>query len=736
MFKQHVVASIIVLGSLGIVLPIDAGATTCAPSMLGKATYGASGSTVRALQECLITLGYSIPAGVTGYYGAQTRTAVQLFYKNSLGLTWDGSSVGPQGRAKIVALAGSGSVSAVGGKGYKKVSSASELAKYVAERDTAQFFGGGIAMPLMARAESAQDSVSASAPSRVSETTVQVAGIDEPDIVKTDGQNLYISREGLYRGGIIPLADARMASSAMTPIWQDDSRTVVVDAFPLDELAVVSENIKEKGEMLLVKDKKILIILSYPDIVAYDVADPKKPSKKWTLTLEDNTSLVSARLSSGMLYFITQTWLTTGTPCPYIPLMRGATKLSIPCTSIWVPEQLEPVNNTYTVLAIDPLSGTEKQTVAFATDGETTTLALFKDNLYLATKSYRAPYEVLIPATITAYEPYVSVATQAKMKTISGYDISLSGKLNEIAQVAQADLAQKEENERLRIETEVQNLIQQQLDTQKRLLDRTRITRVPLANLSVGAVGEVPGSLLNQFALDEYQGNLRVAVTVGSSWWGAGETANDVYVLGADLKEKGKIIDLGLGERVYSVRFVGDTGYLVTFKQVDPFYVLDLRVPTAPKVAGELKIPGYSAYLEPLGDNLVLGVGREGSGVKLAVYDVSNPAKPVEKSKYLIKDSWTEVEGNHHAFLRDADHEIFFIPGSNGGYVLSYAHGKLVLKATVAGWSVKRAVYIDDLLYVIGDEKITVLDENSWKEVGTLKLNTYTGRELDPVPAN
>ncbi len=703
---------------------------TCTPSTLSKVTFGVHSAANAALQGCLIEAGYSIPAGATGFFGGQTSKAIQTFYTTQLGIVHDGRSFGPQGRAKLTTVVqGKGTTPAPSKiTGYKKAGTATEFAKYVAERDKAQSYGAGVvgmAAPTMAVAEQAADTdTKSAAPTRVSETTVQVAGIDEPDIVKTDGQNIYVSKQGWY-GGSMPMVRAGAEPTVdkmMAPIWRDPSKTLIVDAFPAEDLAILSESIEEKGEMLLVKDKKLLIILSYPAIVAYDVANPAKPIKKWTLSVENNTTLVATRLTNGTLYLVTQTWIDSGTPCPVVPIIRGTTKISIPCADIWVPTRIEPVNQTYTVIAVDPTNGAAKQTLAFAADGDAATVSLFAENLYLASKSYQAPYTVLIDATTRAYTSYVSSTALAKMKTIAAYDISLAGKLNEITQVAQTELAQKTADERMKIETEVQNAIQKELDARKRELDRTRISRISLANLQIAAVGEVPGSLLNQFSLDEYQGDVRVAVTVGQNWFGGGETANDVYVLGSDLKQKGHITDLGLGERVYAARFMGDTAYLVTFKQVDPFYVLDLSVPTAPKLAGELKIPGYSAYLEPLGNNLILGVGRENNGVKLSIFDVSNPAKPVEKSKYLIKDAWSEVEGNHHAFLRDADHQVFFIPGGNGGYVFSYAQGTLGLKATVAGWSVKRAVYIDDFMYVIGDEKITVLDENTWKVVKELKL--------------
>jgi inhibitor of cysteine peptidase len=182
------------------------------------------------------------------------------------------------------------------------------------------------------------------------------------------------------------------------------------------------------------------------------------------------------------------------------------------------------------------------------------------------------------------------------------------------------------------------------------------------------------------------------------------------------------VLDLGKGERIFSTRFMDDQGYVVTFKQVDPFYILDLSNPSAPKLSGELKIPGYSSYLEKISDDLVLGVGRENNNVKISLFDVSNASAPKEVAKYLLKDEWSEVENNHHAFMLDADNKTFFIPGGQGGYFFSYADNGLKLVSTVSQSGVTRAIYIDDYYYVVGNDAIKVLDLNTWKEVGKLGL--------------
>lgn len=172
------------------------------------------------------------------------------------------------------------------------------------------------------------------------------------------------------------------------------------------------------------------------------------------------------------------------------------------------------------------------------------------------------------------------------------------------------------------------------------------------------ASGSVDGYLLNQFAMSEHGGHLRVAVTEGQ--WSE-QSASSVVVLSRRddrLTEVGRVGDLGRGERIYAVRFLGDTGYVVTFRQVDPLYVIDLSDPTAPRQLGELKIPGYSAYLHPVGEGLLLGVGQDATdegralGSQISLFDVSDPADPRRVATIQMGDGTnSEVEYDHRAFL-------------------------------------------------------------------------------------
>ena len=184
------------------------------------------------------------------------------------------------------------------------------------------------------------------------------------------------------------------------------------------------------------------------------------------------------------------------------------------------------------------------------------------------------------------------------------------------------------------------------------------------------ATGTVEGHLLNQFSMDEHNGYFRVATTIGEPW-DTETSESQVVVLeqqGRRLTEVGKVGDLGRGERIFSVRFTGDIGYVVTFRQVDPLYVIDLADPAAPAVAGELKIPGFSTYLHPIGDGLLIGVGQDADetgrtrGTKVSLFDVSNPAAPSELDVIVFADAHSEAEWDHRAFLYWGPEEMVAIP--------------------------------------------------------------------------
>lgn len=245
---------------------------------------------------------------------------------------------------------------------------------------------------------------------------------------------------------------------------------------------------------------------------------------------------------------------------------------------------------------------------------------------------------------------------------------------------------------------------------------KTQIYKFDIRNYDIKYLknASVDGSALNQFSMDEYNGYLRIATTSGN--WGD-SLVNQVYILDKNLETVGLLKDIAKGETIKSVRFTGNTAYVVTFVQTDPLFVIDLTDVTAPKILGELKIPGYSAYLHPVGDGLVLGVGVDGTedgtngGMKVSLFDVSDPTKPVECGKFTMagyqgEERQVYVDSDayydHKALCWDAENKIMYIPYSKNVHVWAYTDGKNYSKTT-AGIVALKVDEEEKALKTVGD---------------------------------
>ena len=293
--------------------------------------------------------------------------------------------------------------------------------------------------------------------------------------------------------------------------------------------------------------------------------------------------------------------------------------------------------------------------------------------------------------------------------------------------------------------------------------------------------GEVKGSVLNQFSMDEYSGYFRIATTIGRVSSLGGKTSNNIYIIDKNLKLAGSIEDIAPGENIHSARFMGEKGYLVTFKKIDPFFTLDLADPQNPKIAGKLKIPGYSDYLHPYGENYIIGIGKNTieaeeiwngdfewhQGIKMALFDVSDFSNPIEIHKAVIGDRGSDspILRNHKAFLFDKDKNLLVIPillaeipkdlkndyerarnlygdyTFQGSYVYELSpESGFVLKGRITHYndgeifkksgyylgdnnlSVKRNLYIDGNLYSVSDGKILINSLDDLSERGEIGL--------------
>jgi len=237
---------------------------------------------------------------------------------------------------------------------------------------------------------------------------------------------------------------------------------------------------------------------------------------------------------------------------------------------------------------------------------------------------------------------------------------------------------------RLKLQNDFQDKMKKFEEMISKETEKTVIHKVSIDKNSIEhtAQGEVPGTVLNQFSMDEYNGNFRIATTTGNTW--EGNSLNNLYVLNEEMKIIGKTEDLAQGERIYSARFMGDRAYLVTFKNVDPLFVIDLKNPENPEVLGYLKIPGYSDYLHPYDETHVIGIGKDVNesidadkvhsanavyytailGLKVSLFDVSDVQNPKETGKIVFGDRGTESYAlqDHKAFLFDKSRNLLVIP--------------------------------------------------------------------------
>ena len=296
-------------------------------------------------------------------------------------------------------------------------------------------------------------------------------------------------------------------------------------------------------------------------------------------------------------------------------------------------------------------------------------------------------------------------------------------------------------------------------------MDETTIYKLTIDKQTISFIGDakITGRILNQFSMDEHNGFFRIATTEGSAWGEEANSKNHLFILDENLKEVGAVKDLAKGERIYSARFMGDRAYLVTFKETDPLFVIDTKNPTAPKVLGELKIPGFSNYLHPIGENHLLGIGYDTEvvmeewskepqvltkGMKLSLFNVEDVNNPLEQQALIIggRGTHSTVQYDHKALFIDESKNYFGFP------VTIYEEGqknKLKYKGTGAQiyevtsegmklvadlieparpgeqyedsyHTIHRILYVDDKLFTVSPWKMTSFDYESFKKLKTV----------------
>jgi uncharacterized secreted protein with C-terminal beta-propeller domain len=510
--------------------------------------------------------------------------------------------------------------------------------------------GSAIAMESTTAGRAAADSAAgAPAPEAFSGTNVQEANVDEPDVVKTDGRHIFTVR---------PAPNTGEGRQLLTSIAISDGSPSVADDLMLPEgsgyqLLVADDRllaIGQKGGYGFAVDMDARMGMPAPGdtgtvIAIVDIAD--RAAMRITHKLELDGYHVSARMIDGIARVVLNsqsTHIAFEQPAEFTvdaqrkTLAEDKAKIERSKVEDWLPGftlhdatgkvtsegTLATCDTTFhpktfsgfgemTVVTVDPKEPNPRNSATVV--GAASTVYASTANLYVATQEWpEAQPLVLSDRPVGAPE---TVPAPAKT-SLHRFDIG---------------------------------------DPQRAVY---------------AASGEVRGIVLNQWSMSEHDGFMRVATTEDRFQQSdAPSTSSFVTVLDATadkLTKVGGIDDISPGERIYGVRFMGATGYMVTFRQIDPLHVIDLSDPRAPRLRGELKIPGYSAYLHPVGDGLLLGVGRDADlegralGVSVSLFDVNDPAAPKRLAVERLNDTYTQVEHDHHAFTWWEPERLAFIP--------------------------------------------------------------------------
>jgi uncharacterized secreted protein with C-terminal beta-propeller domain len=522
-----------------------------------------------------------------------------------------------------------------------------------------------------------------SAKGDVSETNVQVEGVDEADVIKTDGSYIYTLQNSLLR--IFDVRDPKNIQ-ILSIIHVGEEGTYFNDMYlSKDRLILVgSKNVFvpliDKSEDEKAKEKEDYNQnVSLTDILVYDLADKTNP----TLIRESQQegSLNSSRLMGDYLYTITTKSIykkdvdaaAANSVAPYYSdtasTLTSDGLIRLPIDKIIVPIEY---NETYTILSSVNIYNTEEEMLIKSALGGGGSVYASLKNVYVVGSEY-------------LYKNNTSTSTIQKFSVSSG-EISYSGS------------------------------------------------------------GSVNGTTLNQFSFDEYNGYFRVATTSELNTTTQNTTQNNLYVLDASMKEVGKLEGLAKGERIYSVRFMNDMAYMVTFKQVDPLFAIDLSNPKEPKVLGELKIPGFSQYLHPISEGILLGFGQSANelgrtdGLKLSLFDVTNPLDPVEIDTRNISDqnSYSEASYNHKSLIFSESKHIVMFPlvrYENGkpyqrgfNVIYSYEGNKLKFIGSIENGvddeldGLNRGVIIGDTVFVINGTRVKAVNYPTLKQVSELRF--------------
>lgn len=617
------------------------------------------------------------------------------------------------------------------------------------------------------------DSKSESGGSDYSTTNVQVENVDEPDYLKNDSKYVYIVSQNT-----LSIIDAYPAESAklILKIALDIESQYIQNMFLNDNRLVIFYNGQSDDEIIPQYD--FVPRRSYSPVthaLIVDVADKEHPTIIKDYSIDGH--FMDARMIGNYAYFVTNS--NVDYQYPRLPvIMENSVRIMTPDAFYF--DNVEQFSNFNILTAID-IFGDKISSESFLM-GYSGTFYVSRDNFYL-TYQQNMPFGSYENSSQDRFfdviVPLLPDNIQEQIKTIRNDSlINSTTQWMKISELMQKSYNLMDKNDKEKLFKIIKNALNEhdakiQKDTRKTVIHKISIDEDKIEYI---AKGSVPGKLLNQFSMDEDGDRFRVATTTEYYIQHQGTVrSNAVYVLDEQLNIVGGLDEIAPNESIFSARFMGDRLYLVTFQQIDPFFVIDLSSDT-PKILGELKIPGFSNYLHPYDKEHVIGFGRDTKkvgnegvqqlGIKIALFNVADVNNPKVADEIMVGDSSTHSEAlyNHKAFFFDKKSGMLSIPitgdaknldgissskmiapdysGWSGFYVfdLNSLDG-FDLKGTVThsakdsryyGMNNARTFYIDDVLYTASEGYLKMNFLNNLKEINSIKLEN-TGKFIDYI---
>ncbi len=595
----------------------------------------------------------------------------------------------------------------------RRFSSYDEFRDFVKKNSNAQGRIGGFgdfavaegfqAAPSIASA----DSKSAGA-STYSRTNIQVEGVDEPDIVKNDGKYIYtLSGNTVFIVDAYPASEIRVLSNislnntGFRNIFVNNDKLIIFsDEYVRDDsCSSVSEEGYKLGIPCIIRGE------SRTSVYIYDISDRNNPKQIKNISFSGN--YVDSRMIGDYIYTVSQNYIDIN--YPVFPMYRiNGVESSIAIEDIYY-SPLSDESFVFTSISAIEVDGDGFNNKVYLL-GSSNQIYVSQDNIYLTYTKYiryevrseRLLKEDIIPMLPSELKAKVEGIINSDKDTYEKVRLSWLEIYNYSSSLRGEEKARFDEMLRNK-SVEFENRISK--ESEKTIINKISVDEDDIDYIDQG---EVSCHLFNKSSMEEYNDNFRIATTTGG--WG-GNNLNHLFILDEDLDIQGKVEDLAEGERIYSVRFMGERAYMVTFRQVDPLFVIDLKDARNPRVLGFLKVTGYSSYLHPYDENHIIGIGMEAneqgrvSGLKVALFDVSDVANPKEKAKFVIENySSSTALYEHKAFLFDRDKNLLVIPvyvydyamyrnSWNGAYVFYIDDEELRLKGKLTHYDYKEPMY-------------------------------------------